>query len=173
MTIGPIFGLFFQILIGAISDHSSFSYGRRRPFMIAGLVVFVIGGVVISCSGIYPLLSINSFEANNTLQIVSDIFFVIGNILWTIGINAIQLSYRAFILDCFDSVDQVRANLIGAFMGGIGQTFYFAVTIIVYVSIQPEVHSTNEQRGMTIARLVGGYVLYVFSLVLLPISVCV
>ncbi|EDR27152.1 hypothetical protein EDI_107340 [Entamoeba dispar SAW760] len=182
MTVGPVIGLFVQIIIGALSDHATFNMGRRRPFMLIGLGVWLLGAIIIVCSSIYPILFISCIDSSseNILTngyITSDIFYVIGFVIWTIGINMIQLSYRSFILDEFDSKNQNQVNLMSSLMTGLAQILFYGISSIICISFNDFNERNNDSLNHHIKymniRLITVFSLYVLSIIILPICVWV
>ncbi|EDR23297.1 hypothetical protein, conserved [Entamoeba dispar SAW760] len=172
MTIGPIIGFFLQPIIGALSDHASFSYGRRRPIMILGLGIWFIGSFGTLISSIYPLLPVTLKTINvNELNGLSlcDGLFVIFQIIVAIGINLIQVSYRSFVLDQFDWIDQTRVTLIGSVMLGLGNIIYYGITSIICLIYLTQ--PNHDKIFLTKARLITTFWLNVISLFVMPITV--
>ena len=188
MTIGPIVGFIVQIIIGALSDSTTFSYGRRRPYMLIGLVIWFVGSFIIVCSSIYPIIFFESrgsdqgFEGLNFgyLKIpglmASDIFYIFGTFFWTIGINMIQISYRSYLLDEFDDIYQNQVNLLSSFMSGLAQILYFGISSVATVLVKkPTDGLTNadimQDLDFLTPRLLAGFIFYCVSIVILPLCV--
>ena len=69
-----------------------------------------LGVSVITTQNAYELLIAEGyiFSSERSDLIASEVFYIIGYLLYTIGINMIQVSYRAFILDTFDNQYQTQ-----------------------------------------------------------------
>ena len=114
--IGPILGFIVQFICGTISDDYELPFGRRKFFILIGGIVWTIGRIIAVCSSIYPisLRWKEVFSSERSDLIASEVFYIIGYLLYTIGINMIQVSYRAFILDTFDNQFQTQVWTINS-----------------------------------------------------------
>ncbi|KAL7716693.1 Sucrose transporter [Entamoeba marina] len=171
MTIGPVIGFILQPLIGAISDHSTFKMGRRRPYIIIGTTIWIIGSVVIVGSACFPVYKIENYSSSyGGTRIYFDCLFVIGDIIWSIGINIIQVAHRAFILDEFDSFDQYKVTLVGSIMTGLGQCTYFILSTLLVIIVDSTSNDDNPS-GLVHLRFIFIFVLFLLSMFILPCCV--
>src|SRR3984893_13867698 len=83
-TVGAIMTLFVPPLIGMMSDHTHVSWGRRRPYIMAGGIVMVFGALLLAFAhelGIFVLgLIIFQFAANIGTSGYQRLMTVLGNV---------------------------------------------------------------------------------------------
>jgi solute carrier family 45 protein 1/2/4 len=110
---GPLSGLIMQPLIGLWSDQHASSYGKRRPFMVAGMIVVCVSFVLIGWT--HELATFISDEAWATYGVAVVAFYLLD-----FSINAIQASGRALIVDTCDAEEQSRGNVWASAMLNLG-----------------------------------------------------
>ncbi|KAJ3301374.1 hypothetical protein HDV03_001000 [Kappamyces sp. JEL0829] len=103
---GPITGFFTAPIIGAFSDNSTSKYGRRRPFMIAGLISFILSSLLFGFSG--SMGSSGVYAA------------YIGFIMMDITINIMQTPIRAYTSDMVPAHMQNTVQLMAVACQGTG-----------------------------------------------------
>lgn len=107
---GPICGLIVQPIIGVLSDHSTSSRGRRRPFMIGGSLCAAFGLIVFAWAR----------EFAKPLG-VSPVWVAVANVLLIdVAVNACQACSRALIVDMFSASRQADANGWAGRMSSVG-----------------------------------------------------
>ncbi|KAH9968022.1 major facilitator superfamily domain-containing protein [Russula dissimulans] len=115
---GPLSGLIVQPLIGVMADNSKSRFGRRRPFIAAGVVI---------CSSAFILLGFTRYfasiittwgsPANNLLTIGLAVFSIY---CIDFSINAVQAVDRALLVDTLPRAEQAKGNAWAAIMLGLG-----------------------------------------------------
>lgn len=119
---GPLSGLIVQPLVGAFADKSRSRWGRRRPFMLAGVAI---------CAGAMMLLgwaqTISSwFGAGDGLAIALAV--------WSIycidfAVNAVMATDRALVVDTLPPAQQEEGSAWGGRMFGFGSVLGFFVYV--------------------------------------------
>lgn len=92
-SLGAVAGLLASPLVGALSDRTSLRYGRRRPWIVLGMVSAVVG------------MSIMAFASSIPVLLLGEIFAQIGvdtvlAVTTAIIPDQIPLSQRPFISAC-------------------------------------------------------------------------
>ncbi|KAH6910824.1 sucrose transporter, partial [Coprinopsis sp. MPI-PUGE-AT-0042] len=122
---GPLSGLIMQPLIGVLADNSTSRFGRRRPYIMVGTVLCMIGMLLLGFTRpVASLFTTHGSGANDTLTIclaVLSIFFI------DFAINAVQATNRALLVDTLPSSNQAGGNAWAARMLGVGAVLGFFV----------------------------------------------
>ncbi|KAK5088787.1 hypothetical protein LTS08_000811 [Lithohypha guttulata] len=123
---GPMTGVLVQPYIGMISDRCQISWGKRKPFMLAG-TAGVVGTSLLLAYARQIVFLIGRFNADAVYE---------GNwkgftialatvMMWCLdfSINTVQASIRAFIVDGAPAHQQEAANAWASRIVGIGNVF--------------------------------------------------
>jgi MFS family permease len=149
---GGVFALLTPILVGWLSDRTVTRWGRRRPWMVAGTVLNIIG---------LGLLALSS----------SQLTFVAAYLVVQLSNNAAGAAYTGVIPDVVRAEDRGRASgLLGTMnqlgtvvgVGLVGLTFklygdtragllagYGVVAVILVITLLITVIAVKEPRAMT------------------------
>eukprot|EP00127_Corallochytrium_limacisporum_P000938 Clim_evm22s33 gene=Clim_evmTU22s33 len=108
---GPITGLIVGPIAGALSDRCYSSWGRRRPFMLIGLITTLLGAAMFSNAELIAG-GVNGFTV-----------FVAMVAFWTMdfSINLIQGPARALIADLASPDQQAQCQSLASLFQGVGQ----------------------------------------------------
>ncbi|KAI8055278.1 hypothetical protein BDF22DRAFT_741870 [Syncephalis plumigaleata] len=127
---GPLSGLIMQPLVGAFSDRCTSRFGRRRPFMIGGTLVVILGLLLIGWTKeIANTLSDDQVRASSLSVIIAVFAFYLVDF----AVNTVQATIRALIVDVLPADKQEQGNawaggMIGA--GSIGGYFLGMVNLV-------------------------------------------
>ncbi|KAL7715776.1 Sucrose transporter [Entamoeba marina] len=167
MTVGPFIGFVVQPLVGWLGDNNVLGLGKRRPFIVVGVFIWIIGSFLTLICGGYAL----QFQLDNNAQgkdyelyfgvnTIMDIMFCVSLIINYVGLNTIQVSSRAIILDLVAVKEQYKAELMSTAVSGIGKLLYCVVNIMVYF--------TNNDN--TNVMLIIVYIMIIMCMVIIPVS---
>lgn len=116
---GPLMGFFVAPIVGSLSDRSHSRFGRRRPYMLGGLLMLGIASTLLATSKYFPEPVV--------LPLGCTMFVLLDGI-----INVIQTPLRAIIADVapprFQSTSQLMAAMfqgVGGFVGYLLQKFLY------------------------------------------------
>nr|UJH94546.1 Sut1 [Starmerella bombicola] len=112
---GPVCGLIIQPVIGVLSDHSTSSHGRRRPFMIWGSLCVALGLLVFAWAR----------EFARPLGVSPVWVAVMSVLLIDVAVNTCQACSRALIVDMFSASRQADANAWASRMSSVGHLISF------------------------------------------------
>ncbi|KAJ3301372.1 hypothetical protein HDV03_000998 [Kappamyces sp. JEL0829] len=118
---GPITGFFTAPIVGAYSDVSTSKYGRRRPFMVGGLVLFTLSS----------LLYCFAFKFGSFGPVAG----YLGVVFMDITINVIQTPVRAFASDMVPVHMQNTVQLMAVACQGVGGMIGMLIMKELYGSI--------------------------------------
>eukprot|EP01114_Cavostelium_apophysatum_P000664 TRINITY_DN10607_c0_g1_i1.p1 TRINITY_DN10607_c0_g1~~TRINITY_DN10607_c0_g1_i1.p1 ORF type:complete len:484 (+),score=88.05 TRINITY_DN10607_c0_g1_i1:45-1496(+) len=134
---GPISGLIALPISGAYSDLCTHRWGRRRPFILAGVVLAVVGMLLFA----NPLQIARWFgyktEQGNTPAIV---IAIVALWLLNIGLNITQGPSWALVLDLTPSDQQSRSNAVISFMSSFAS---LTANLIAFINFSAFLHVSN------------------------------
>lgn len=122
--IGPLCGTFIQPLIGAISDKSMSSYGKRKPFIIAGISGAVLAMMSMSFMRVltpkaYYLIAHN-YVVPHTMTHIAKGLIIVWICVLNLSLQALQIGLRALIIDSCPSHQQSQASAWAGRFTGLG-----------------------------------------------------
>jgi len=121
---GPITGFITAPVVGYLSDRCESRYGRRRPFIICGLVLLWAASLIFAGSRYIVPEPFSKWLAF-TMFIVLDI-----------TINVIQTPIRAIVSDMASNEQQMHGQIISVLFQGIGTFLGFGIMLIWEVPFQ-------------------------------------
>ena len=114
---GPVTGLLCGPVIGAFSDNCTSRFGRRRPFIVTGVLLTVISSAIFSNS-VY--LSGGNNSAAVAIAFIS--FWVMD-----FSINVVQGPLRALLSDMVSSKQQSMSQAAASLFQGVGQVIGYLI----------------------------------------------
>ena len=120
---GPVTGVLVQPYIGIKSDRCRISWGKRKPFMIAGTLGTVLGSFLLAYAkelmSIFGGLGADA-KYEGPWKTATIIWATV--MMWTLDfcINTVQAAIRAFICDGAPAHQQEVANAWASRMTGVG-----------------------------------------------------
>ncbi|KIW25109.1 uncharacterized protein PV07_10774 [Cladophialophora immunda] len=120
---GPLTGVLVQPYVGILSDRCRVSWGKRKPFMIAGTLGTVASSMILAYAREIIRL-IGGLDAN--AQYIggyrTGTIILATVMMWCLdfSINTVQAAIRAFIVDNAPSHQQESANAWASRMTGVG-----------------------------------------------------
>ncbi|KAF7311285.1 MFS general substrate transporter [Mycena kentingensis (nom. inval.)] len=144
---GPISGLVVQPFIGAFADVSTSSWGRRRPYIILGCVLCVVGmlllGYTKSVAGVFTQAGSDAHRTLTTGLAVVSIFLI------DFSVNAVQAVDRALVVDTLPPAQQTAGNACAALMLGVGSVLGFFIGNLPLQTLLPFLHADSELQALS------------------------
>jgi solute carrier family 45, member 1/2/4 len=120
---GPVTGVLVQPYVGILSDRCRISWGKRKPFMLAGTLGTVGASLLLAYAK--TLMSIfgglgEDAKYEGSWKTATIVWATV--MMWTLdfSINTVQAAIRAFIVDGAPSFEQERSNAYASRIVGIG-----------------------------------------------------
>ena len=142
---GPLSGLIVQPIVGHFSDNCASKFGRRRPFLIAGM--FLTAAALLLFSNSAELAEAFHLPAKAALPVAIFAFFMLD-----FSIQAIQGPLRALITDVVPRSQRTMANSYIALFSGLGNLFGSLLTAVNLSSFLP--FETDVQALFACAALI-------------------
>ncbi|KZP04887.1 hypothetical protein FIBSPDRAFT_708005, partial [Athelia psychrophila] len=127
---GPLSGLIVQPVIGVLADGSTSRWGRRRPYMLGGVVLCMLSMLLLGytrpIAGWFTRLGTNSNDTLTiglaVLSIYSIDFSINAGMCYTCTprTHLVQAVNRALIIDTLPSAQQASGNAWASRMMGVG-----------------------------------------------------
>ncbi|MBJ7609140.1 MAG: MFS transporter [Candidatus Dormibacteraeota bacterium] len=110
---GGVFALLVPIAVGWLSDRTATRWGRRRPWMVAGSLINVIGLILLSLAG--------------------TAYFLVGfYLLLQASNNVAGAAYSGVIPDVVPEAERGRASGLLGVMNGVGTVFGLVGVIVIF-----------------------------------------
>jgi solute carrier family 45 protein 1/2/4 len=134
---GPISGLVVQPYMGVFSDHCHSRFGRRRPFIFAGVLLIVVGFMLMANATYLGAL----FPGPKAERAGAMAAAIVG--LWIIDMsnNALAGPCRALIADIAPVEQQRLGNALMAVWSSIGSVIGFLICAIPWAHAFPTLQS--------------------------------
>ncbi|KAK0194177.1 sucrose transporter [Armillaria mellea] len=123
---GPLSGLIVQPLIGVLADGCTSRWGRRRPYMIGGVLICISAMLLLGWTRQVGAW----FTSKQSLVVwlgVLSIYFI------DFSINAVMAVDRALLVDTLPASQQPAANAWAAAMFSLGSVIGFFIIIVSFL----------------------------------------
>ena len=120
---GPLSGALVQPYVGMLSDNCRSSWGKRKPFMIAGTLATVFSLLALAWAREVVGGFLGLFGADRESQGVKITIIIVAVTFVYIldfSINTVQAGIRAFMVDCCPAHQQESANSMASRIVGVG-----------------------------------------------------
>ncbi|GAA6010028.1 hypothetical protein JCM11491_005835 [Sporobolomyces phaffii] len=122
---GPLSGLLAQPLVGVLSDSCKSKFGRRRPFIFAGVIISSLSIALLAWAKTAAAwFAQDGGTAHRRLAIS---FAILAVYLVDFSVNVVQAMDRALIVDVVPPAEQASANAWAARMFGFGAVFGYGL----------------------------------------------
>ena len=131
LVFSPLLVLVFQNYLGSASDRCSLRWGRRKPFILALTVLFLLGLTLFPFADDLTNLSDNS----GVQQWIFIVTILTSTTLIDFNVLSIQVPLRAFLLDVLLPQQVVTGNLVYPMLALLGATVGFGIGSVNWSSI--------------------------------------
>lgn len=147
VTAGPLSGLIVQPMIGVISDRSSNAWGRRRPFLFAGLCGCL--------SSLLCLILSSSFSGkeNTLMSILAVPLGILGIVGIDISVNTMSAAHRAMTMDMMGPDEQDMANAWATRYGSLGSVLGYLLGEMDLPSLFPFLKSWDQLGILSVCAM--------------------
>jgi solute carrier family 45 protein 1/2/4 len=121
---GPLSGLIVQPLVGAFADKSRSKWGRRRPYMLAGVGICAVAMMLLG----WAQSVAGWLGGGNGLAVA---FAVLAIYCIDFAVNAVMATDRALVVDTLPPAQQEEGSAWGGRMFGFGSVLGFFVWVIL------------------------------------------
>ncbi len=154
MAADNVLALFLLPIFGAISDKCTSRLGRRRPFILRGIIV-----AVILMMGL-PILDNSYAAAPSPVKIIAFVV-LLGLLLITMG--TFRSPAVALMPDVTPKPLRSKANAIINLMGAIGGIIYLIVTSVIY---SPKSANGEHVNVLPLFIIVGAIMLIALAIIM-------
>jgi solute carrier family 45 protein 1/2/4 len=119
----PICGSIVQPVVGVISDRSRTSWGRRRPFIVGGVVATVLAATALAWARPISAAFCTTFgpcENENEREDMTRVVAILSIVLLNASIQPLQLGLRSLSMDVCPREQQSMASAWASRFAGMG-----------------------------------------------------
>lgn len=118
--VGPLSGLIVAPIVGALSDSCTSRFGRRRPFIVAGMVATVVGMLCFSSAREIAAWAFPPTTSANAHSLASLIIAMSAFCILDLAINTTMWPVRALQGDLLPPIEQHRVQSASVVLGSLG-----------------------------------------------------
>ncbi|KAL4247774.1 MFS transporter superfamily protein [Abortiporus biennis] len=148
---GPISGLVVQPVIGVLADNSKSRFGRRRPYMLLGVIISSFSMLLLGFTR--PIASLFTSPGSLAYHLLAIWLAIFALFSVDFSINAVQAVDRALLVDVLPTSKQPDGNAWAARMLGIGSVAGYFVGNLDMTKILPFLGNT-EIEVLAVERVV-------------------
>lgn len=164
---GPLTGTLVQPYIGIRSDNCRISWGKRKPFIIAGgaatifclMLLAWVREIVSGFLGLFGADGLSDGVKITTIVIATLLMFCLD-----FAINTVQAGIRAFIVDCAPAHQQESANAWAGRLTGAGNIIGYILAYMDLPTVLPIFGNTQFKVLCVIASFSLGITLLISCL---------
>ncbi|GAA5882172.1 hypothetical protein JCM16303_002262 [Sporobolomyces ruberrimus] len=122
---GPLSGLLAQPLVGVLSDSCKSKFGRRRPFIFAGVLISSLSVMLLGWAK--EVAGWFAEDGGDVHRRIAIGFAILAVYLVDFSVNVVQAMDRSLLVDVVPPADQASANAWAARMFGFGAVFGYGL----------------------------------------------
>jgi MFS family permease len=157
--LGSILGLAFGPIAGVLSDGTRLRWGRRRPWIIGGLVLSALGGVMVALSPSIPMMIVGWAVCQFAVATISAGF----NPILAEQVPSAQRGKVGALGGVAASIAGVGASLFGSFLTGnlvllfLLPPMVFALGALIIVLIIKDHPASRDERRQPVSSIVKSF----------------